>query len=143
MTEDANQREPEGDAIRVDNDDGHDRVNAPSAGQLKCGICQTTFRRPEHLKRHLRSHTKEKPFECPQCSRRFSRRHVASWSYLLLSSPCPTPSLIDVIPPKSQLDSNLSSNGLLWTRSSFFFASNGGLSNSVFSIPVIRSTDMI
>lgn len=30
----------------------------------------------EHLKRHERSHTKEKPFECPQCTRCFARRDL-------------------------------------------------------------------
>ena len=30
----------------------------------------------EHLKRHERSHTKEKPFECPECSRCFARRDL-------------------------------------------------------------------
>ncbi|KKK23571.1 hypothetical protein ARAM_001318 [Aspergillus rambellii] len=50
-------------------------VEQPSTavGQTKCSICQSTFRRPEHLKRHFRSHTKEKPFECAQCGRHFSR----------------------------------------------------------------------
>ncbi|KAI2789813.1 hypothetical protein POX_d05311 [Penicillium oxalicum] len=34
-----------------------------TTSQVKCTVCGSTFRRPEHLKRHLRSHTKEKPFE--------------------------------------------------------------------------------
>ncbi|KAJ5945808.1 hypothetical protein N7454_002647 [Penicillium verhagenii] len=42
-------------------------------GQVQCSVCSSKFRRPEHLKRHLRSHTKEKPFECAQCGRHFSR----------------------------------------------------------------------
>ncbi|KAL4936866.1 hypothetical protein BDV06DRAFT_216320 [Aspergillus oleicola] len=54
----------------------HDREieeGASATGQTKCSICQSIFRRPEHLKRHFRSHTKEKPFECTQCGRHFSR----------------------------------------------------------------------
>ncbi|KAL5364146.1 fungal-specific transcription factor domain-containing protein [Aspergillus floccosus] len=61
-------------AIKVDSP-GEDRGMLPSAssGQTTCSVCQSTFRRPEHLKRHFRSHTKEKPFECTQCGRHFSR----------------------------------------------------------------------
>ena len=35
--------------------------------------CQRLFKRLEHLKRHVRMHTMERPFQCEQCQRRFSR----------------------------------------------------------------------
>ncbi|KAI7770075.1 hypothetical protein ACKAV7_001937 [Fusarium commune] len=41
-----------------------------------CGTCQRSFARSEHRKRHERSHTKEKPFECPECKRCFARRDL-------------------------------------------------------------------
>ncbi|KAH7419230.1 hypothetical protein BKA64DRAFT_541098, partial [Cadophora sp. MPI-SDFR-AT-0126] len=41
-----------------------------------CGTCSRSFARLEHLKRHERSHTKEKPFECPECARCFARRDL-------------------------------------------------------------------
>ncbi|KAI1790836.1 hypothetical protein LXA43DRAFT_462988 [Ganoderma leucocontextum] len=35
--------------------------------------CGRMFKRMEHLKRHLRTHTLERPFQCERCKKRFSR----------------------------------------------------------------------
>ncbi|CUM66010.1 uncharacterized protein PRCAT00003664001 [Priceomyces carsonii] len=42
----------------------------------QCPICQARFQRPEHVKRHLKSHSSEKPFECdePNCGKCFNRK---------------------------------------------------------------------
>ncbi|KAK4689796.1 hypothetical protein P7C73_g316, partial [Tremellales sp. Uapishka_1] len=37
-------------------------------------FCRRPFRRLEHLKRHVRTHTRERPFDCTKCSRSFSRQ---------------------------------------------------------------------
>jgi hypothetical protein len=39
----------------------------------QCSVCNSTFRRPEHLRRHLRSHTDDKPFICSNCGKGFAR----------------------------------------------------------------------
>lgn len=41
----------------------------------QCEHCHKHFRRLEHLKRHAKIHTDERPFKCdvPECGRRFSR----------------------------------------------------------------------
>lgn len=40
-----------------------------------CESCSRGFRRAEHLKRHMKTHTNERPFQCPvsSCSRAFAR----------------------------------------------------------------------
>ncbi|KAL4077965.1 STE like transcription factor-domain-containing protein [Scleroderma citrinum] len=35
--------------------------------------CGRLFKRAEHLKRHLRTHTMERPYQCDKCQKRFSR----------------------------------------------------------------------
>lgn len=42
----------------------------------KCPMCDARFQRPEHVKRHMKSHSSEKPFECdePECGKRFNRK---------------------------------------------------------------------
>lgn len=42
----------------------------------KCPLCFARFQRPEHVKRHMKSHSSEKPFQCdmPDCGRRFNRK---------------------------------------------------------------------
>lgn len=41
-----------------------------------CHTCTRAFARLEHLRRHERSHTQEKPFSCGVCQRKFSRRDL-------------------------------------------------------------------
>ena len=36
--------------------------------------CGRMYKRMEHLKRHVRSHTMERPFQCHRCSKKFSRQ---------------------------------------------------------------------
>ncbi|TFK37282.1 hypothetical protein BDQ12DRAFT_667209 [Crucibulum laeve] len=47
-------------------------------GKMKAFVCPLfscgrLFKRMEHLKRHLRTHTMERPFSCPKCKKKFSR----------------------------------------------------------------------
>ncbi|KAJ6096562.1 hypothetical protein N7486_007308 [Penicillium sp. IBT 16267x] len=48
-----------------------------------CRICSKEFPKAEHLARHYRSHTKEKPFRCTDCGKAYTRqdtllRHIRS-----------------------------------------------------------------
>lgn len=49
-----------------DNDD-------PEIEEIKCDVCDKVFTRSEHLRRHKRAHSDEKPFACAECKKRFAR----------------------------------------------------------------------
>ena len=40
---------------------------------VQCADCGAVFSRAEHLTRHRRSHTNERPFVCSDCGKSFSR----------------------------------------------------------------------
>ncbi|KAG4437325.1 hypothetical protein IFR05_007177 [Cadophora sp. M221] len=46
------------------------------AATIKCQQCSQEFSRPEHLTRHLRTHTNERPYRCTICRKGFSRSDV-------------------------------------------------------------------
>lgn len=43
-----------------------------------CGLCGRMFAKKEHVRRHVLSHTGEKPFKCPDCARQFARQDILS-----------------------------------------------------------------
>ncbi|PSR73325.1 hypothetical protein PHLCEN_2v10816 [Hermanssonia centrifuga] len=52
-----------------------DSVPIPKTKAFVCPLfsCGRMFKRMEHLKRHLRTHTLERPYQCQRCKKRFSR----------------------------------------------------------------------
>ncbi|KAJ9132412.1 hypothetical protein NKR23_g11236 [Pleurostoma richardsiae] len=42
----------------------------------QCTICNRQFSKTEHLRRHERSHTRERPYKCPVCHKSFARSDV-------------------------------------------------------------------
>lgn len=79
-TEENTHGDSEGDRDGSDHEAEHKGSNAPPSKKKKgqrfyCTDyppCNLSFTRSEHLARHIRKHTGERPFQC-HCSRRFSR----------------------------------------------------------------------
>ena len=44
----------------------------------ECSECSKKFSRSHHLKDHMRVHTDEKPYECKECNRKFSQTSALS-----------------------------------------------------------------
>ncbi|KAK4654527.1 hypothetical protein QC762_409590 [Podospora pseudocomata] len=67
-------------------ENGETRQQKPKT--LPCKYCSKCFRRVEHVQRHERTHTKEKPFSCewPRCGKHFGRRDLLSRHHKLVHS---------------------------------------------------------
>lgn len=56
-----------------------------SCKRFVCELCDSRFRRQEHLKRHYRClHTQDKPFECKKCDKKFSRSDNLAHHYAVI-----------------------------------------------------------
>ncbi|KAL4798402.1 hypothetical protein BDV19DRAFT_396798 [Aspergillus venezuelensis] len=76
---------------------------------LKCDVCSRSFGRYEHLQRHSRTHTKEKPYIC-KCGRSFTRKDLLTRHERLnhsQSSPPRNVDLVTPVTPSSDLQQNL------------------------------------
>jgi uncharacterized Zn-finger protein len=50
------------------------RSTSPSRlARKKCPLCGRLFLKTDHLERHVRSHTKERPFVCATCGKQYGR----------------------------------------------------------------------
>ncbi|KDQ19291.1 hypothetical protein BOTBODRAFT_51724 [Botryobasidium botryosum FD-172 SS1] len=48
------------------------------AGDHVCPVCKATFTRPQHVARHMRSHTGDRPYKCQTCGDQFARSDLLS-----------------------------------------------------------------
>ncbi|KIW24672.1 uncharacterized protein PV07_10374 [Cladophialophora immunda] len=48
----------------------------PGTSAYQCAICKEQYSRPDHLIRHVRTHTKQRPFVCVVCTKAFARQDL-------------------------------------------------------------------
>ena len=65
-SDDIPQNGPGGDSV-----DAHEQQRNPRL--YSCGKCSKSYSRLDHLSRHVRMHTQEKPYQCHICSKAFAR----------------------------------------------------------------------
>ncbi|KAK3071493.1 hypothetical protein LTR53_008503, partial [Teratosphaeriaceae sp. CCFEE 6253] len=68
--------EPAPKRPRSATDDATSGVKAEGAGGQRlysCGKCSKSYARLDHLSRHVRMHTQEKPYQCQVCTKAFAR----------------------------------------------------------------------
>ncbi|KAG7455234.1 hypothetical protein MATL_G00254420, partial [Megalops atlanticus] len=79
------------------------RVHVTQSGgnrKFKCTECSKAFKYKHHLKEHLRIHSGEKPYECPNCKKRFS--HSGSYSSHISSKKCIGPLPVNGRPARGE-----------------------------------------
>ncbi|KAJ3051564.1 hypothetical protein HK097_007425 [Rhizophlyctis rosea] len=81
-------------------------VDQPKVRAFACYICFKAFYRSEHLNRHLRIHTGEKPYECDHmgCGKKFGRRDELTRHTKMHRKPSKSKNLL----PPGSTSSNLS-----------------------------------